>query len=122
MYGYELESGERYRNTDFITVRTGRLVAIQVFVGPARVALTGQHEVIEAVPAWVIRQRKGSGLTGTTVLWHIPQQCRRRAEQMICICRTSTEALAHSGNNRRSEIVRANYNMAVITLRDREWR
>ena len=88
MYGYELESSERYRNTDFITVRTGRLVAIQVFVGPAGVALTGQHEVIEAVPAWVIRQRKGSGLTGTTVLWHIPQQCRRRAEQMICICRT----------------------------------
>jgi len=33
MYGYELESGERYPNTDFITVRTGRLVAIQVFVG-----------------------------------------------------------------------------------------
>ena len=33
MYGYELENSERYRNTDFITVRTGRLVAIQVFVG-----------------------------------------------------------------------------------------
>ena len=33
MYEYELESGERYRNTEFITVRAGRLAETQVFFG-----------------------------------------------------------------------------------------
>lgn len=33
MYEYELTTGERYRNTEFITVRDGRIVEIQVFFG-----------------------------------------------------------------------------------------
>lgn len=33
MYEYELETGERYRNTEFITVRDGRLAETQVFFG-----------------------------------------------------------------------------------------
>lgn len=33
MYGYELSSGERYRNTEFITVRDGQLTETQVFFG-----------------------------------------------------------------------------------------
>lgn len=33
MYEYELETGERYRNTEFITVRNGRLTETQVFFG-----------------------------------------------------------------------------------------
>ncbi|MGI8882025.1 MAG: hypothetical protein ACR2KJ_16245 [Jatrophihabitans sp.] len=30
---YELKSGGRYRNTEFLTVRDGRIVEIQVFFG-----------------------------------------------------------------------------------------
>ena len=33
MYEYELTTGERYRNTEFITVRDGRLVETRVFFG-----------------------------------------------------------------------------------------
>ncbi len=33
MYEYELENGERYRNTEFITVRAGQLAETQVFSG-----------------------------------------------------------------------------------------
>jgi ketosteroid isomerase-like protein len=33
LYEYELESGERFRNTEVITVRDGRLVETQVFFG-----------------------------------------------------------------------------------------
>jgi ketosteroid isomerase-like protein len=33
MYEYELVTGERYRNTEFITVRDGRITEIQVFFG-----------------------------------------------------------------------------------------
>lgn len=33
MYEYELENGERYRNTEFITVRNGQLTETQVFFG-----------------------------------------------------------------------------------------
>ena len=33
MYEYELETGERYRNTGFIPVRDGRLAGTQVFFG-----------------------------------------------------------------------------------------
>jgi ketosteroid isomerase-like protein len=34
MYEYELrDSGERYRNTELITVRNGRIVEVQVFFG-----------------------------------------------------------------------------------------
>jgi ketosteroid isomerase-like protein len=33
LYEYELETGERYRNTEFITVRGGQLVETQVFFG-----------------------------------------------------------------------------------------
>jgi ketosteroid isomerase-like protein len=33
MYEYELVTGERYRNTEFITVRAGRITDIQVFFG-----------------------------------------------------------------------------------------
>jgi len=33
MYEYELKTGERYRNTEYITVRDGQIVEIQVFFG-----------------------------------------------------------------------------------------
>jgi ketosteroid isomerase-like protein len=33
LYEYELRSGERYRNTEFITVRGGQIVETQVFFG-----------------------------------------------------------------------------------------
>lgn len=33
LYEYELKTGERHRNTEFITVRGGRIVEIQVFFG-----------------------------------------------------------------------------------------
>ena len=33
LYEYELRTGERHRNTEFITVRGGQLVEIQVFFG-----------------------------------------------------------------------------------------
>ena len=33
MYEYELKSGERHRNTEFITVRDGKIVETQVFFG-----------------------------------------------------------------------------------------
>jgi ketosteroid isomerase-like protein len=33
MYEYELKTGERYRNAEFITVRGGKLVETQVFFG-----------------------------------------------------------------------------------------
>lgn len=33
LYEYELQTGERYRNAEFITVRDGRLVETQVFFG-----------------------------------------------------------------------------------------
>jgi ketosteroid isomerase-like protein len=33
LYEYELKNGERHRNTEFITVRNGRLVETQVFFG-----------------------------------------------------------------------------------------
>lgn len=33
LYEYELENGERYRNTEHHTVRDGRIVEIQVFFG-----------------------------------------------------------------------------------------
>jgi ketosteroid isomerase-like protein len=33
LYEYELKTGERHRNTEFITVRDGRIVEIQVFFG-----------------------------------------------------------------------------------------
>jgi ketosteroid isomerase-like protein len=33
LYEYELKTGERHRNTEFITVRDGRLVETQVFFG-----------------------------------------------------------------------------------------
>ena len=33
MYEYELKTGGRHRNTEFITVRDGRLVETQVFFG-----------------------------------------------------------------------------------------
>jgi ketosteroid isomerase-like protein len=33
LYEYELKTGERHRNTEFITVRAGRLVETQVFFG-----------------------------------------------------------------------------------------
>jgi hypothetical protein len=33
LYEYELTTGERYRNIEFITVRNGRLVETQVFFG-----------------------------------------------------------------------------------------
>jgi len=33
LYEYELKTGERYRNTEFITVRDGRLAETQVFFG-----------------------------------------------------------------------------------------
>jgi ketosteroid isomerase-like protein len=33
LYEYELKTGERYRNTEFITVRGEQLVEIQVFFG-----------------------------------------------------------------------------------------
>jgi ketosteroid isomerase-like protein len=33
LYEYELKTGERYRNTEFITVRDGQLTEVQVFFG-----------------------------------------------------------------------------------------
>ena len=33
LYEYELTSGERYRNAEYIRVRDGQLVATQVFFG-----------------------------------------------------------------------------------------
>jgi hypothetical protein len=33
LYEYELKTGERYRNTELITVRDEQLVEIQVFFG-----------------------------------------------------------------------------------------
>lgn len=33
LYEYELRNGERYRNTEYITVRNGQLVETQVFFG-----------------------------------------------------------------------------------------
>ncbi len=33
LYEYELKTGERYRNTEFTTVRNGQLVETQVFFG-----------------------------------------------------------------------------------------
>lgn len=33
LYEYELRTGDRYRNTEFITVREGKIVEIQVFFG-----------------------------------------------------------------------------------------
>ncbi len=33
LYEYELKTGERYRNTEFITVREGQLTETQVFFG-----------------------------------------------------------------------------------------
>jgi hypothetical protein len=33
LYEYELRTGERYRNTECITVRDGQLVETQVFFG-----------------------------------------------------------------------------------------
>jgi len=33
MYEYELKTGERHRNTEFITVRDGQLTETQVFFG-----------------------------------------------------------------------------------------
>jgi len=33
LYEYELKTGERHRNTEFITVREGQLVEVQVFFG-----------------------------------------------------------------------------------------
>jgi ketosteroid isomerase-like protein len=33
LYEYELRTGERHRNTEFLTVRDGRIVDIQVFFG-----------------------------------------------------------------------------------------
>lgn len=33
MYEYELKTGERHRNAEFITVRNGRLAEVQVFFG-----------------------------------------------------------------------------------------
>jgi ketosteroid isomerase-like protein len=33
LYEYELTTGERYRNTEYITIRNGQLVETQVFFG-----------------------------------------------------------------------------------------
>lgn len=33
LYEYELKDGNRYRNTEYITVRDGQLIEIQVFFG-----------------------------------------------------------------------------------------
>lgn len=33
LYEYELKTGERHRNTEFITVRDGQLTEVQVFFG-----------------------------------------------------------------------------------------
>jgi ketosteroid isomerase-like protein len=33
LYEYELKTGERHRNTEYITVRDGQIVEIQVFFG-----------------------------------------------------------------------------------------
>jgi ketosteroid isomerase-like protein len=33
LYEYQLTTGERYRNTEYITIRNGRLVETQVFFG-----------------------------------------------------------------------------------------
>lgn len=33
LYEYQLTTGERYRNTEYITIRGGRLVETQVFFG-----------------------------------------------------------------------------------------
>jgi ketosteroid isomerase-like protein len=33
MYEYELKTGDRHRNTEFITVRDGKITEIQVFFG-----------------------------------------------------------------------------------------
>ncbi len=33
LYEYELKTGERHRNTEFITVRDGQIVEVQVFFG-----------------------------------------------------------------------------------------
>lgn len=33
MYEYELKTGERHRNTEFITIRDGQLAETQVFFG-----------------------------------------------------------------------------------------
>ena len=33
LYEYELKTGERYRNTEYITLRNGQLVETQVFFG-----------------------------------------------------------------------------------------
>jgi ketosteroid isomerase-like protein len=33
LYEYQLQNGERYRNSEYITVRDGRLVETQVFFG-----------------------------------------------------------------------------------------
>jgi ketosteroid isomerase-like protein len=33
LYEYQLQNGERYRNTEFITVRNGQLIETQVFFG-----------------------------------------------------------------------------------------
>ncbi|MEH1055469.1 nuclear transport factor 2 family protein [Micromonospora sp. CPCC 206171] len=33
LYEYELKTGDRHRNTEYITVRDGRIVEIQVFFG-----------------------------------------------------------------------------------------
>jgi ketosteroid isomerase-like protein len=33
LYEYELTTGERYRNTEYITLRNGRLIETQVFFG-----------------------------------------------------------------------------------------
>jgi len=33
LYEYELKTGARHRNTEFITVRDGQIVEIQVFFG-----------------------------------------------------------------------------------------
>jgi ketosteroid isomerase-like protein len=46
LYEYELKNGERYRNTEFITVRNGKLIETQVFFGgPARGASTSVGSV-----------------------------------------------------------------------------
>ena len=35
LYEYELATGARYRNAEFLTVRSGRIVEVQVFFGGA---------------------------------------------------------------------------------------
>jgi hypothetical protein len=57
MYEYELETGERYRNTGFIPVRDGRLAGTQVFSGAGSRSADRAHGLLAAVFGMVIRGR-----------------------------------------------------------------